>query len=358
MQTVAICVYFMSASLKDIAQQANVSIATASRALRNRKEIAPETRARVQQIAQRLRYRPNQLARSILTGKTKTVGVIFPRGAQRVDFCLQILLGIHIELGQADYHAICLWSDDNDSFNTDQHIAAQIHSLIDKRVDGFIVNPSIDARETYIREIAERQLPMVLVDIDLPGSNCDFVGTDDFTGAYKATEYLLRLGHRRILHIHGPASSSTALGRKEAFIKANKDIDNSDYTLAEDPLFGADPYGSLLIAQTALRAEPKPTAIFCANDYIAAAVYKAARREGLRIPDDLSVVGFADIEFCELLDPPLTTIKQDPFEIGRAAATLCIERINDAENQTQNRKILLKPELIFRQSAAPNRSRA
>jgi DNA-binding LacI/PurR family transcriptional regulator len=337
--------------LKDIAEKANMSVATVSRALRNRKEISQETRDLVQKIASGLRYRPNELARSMLSGRSGNIGVIFPEGAVGTDFCMQILIGIHSELSQMDRHAICLWSNTFAYNNSDENVAAQIHSLIDKRVDGFIINPTIDARKTYIKEVLDRNIPMITVDMDLMSNDVDFVGTDDLAGSAMAVQYLMKLGHNRIVHIAGSRTSSTAILRKEGFLKAVHEAENIQASVIEDPMFGTDLKLSVEIAQRALDADPRPTAIFCANDYIASAVYKAARRKNLRIPEDLSIVGFADMEISRLLDPPLTTVHQNPFQIGVSAVRLLIQQTDEKiQDKTLNR-ILLKPELIIRESA-------
>lgn len=342
----------MTTSLKDIADRADLSVATVSRALRNRTEISLKTRKLVQKIAADLRYRPNELARSILSGRSGTVGVIFPQGAVGTDFCTQILIGIHSELSQVQRHAICLWSDTFAYGNSDDKMAAQIHSLIDKRVDGFIVNPTIDARKTYIREILDRNMPMITVDMDLMSNEVDFVGTDDLAGSVMVTQYLMKLGHTRIVHIAGSNTSSTAILRKEGFLKTVHEAGNIQASVIEDPLFGTDLKLSVEIAQRALDADFRPTAIFCANDYIATAVYKAARRKNLRIPEDLSVVGFADMEISGLLDPPLTTVHQNPFQIGVSAVRLLVQQADKKVHDKKINRILLRPELVIRESAS------
>lgn len=341
----------MAVALKDIAEQANLSVATVSRALRGRREISLKTRMLVQEIAGQLRYRPNELARSILSGRTGNIGVIFPKETVGAEFCMNILLGIHNELGDMGLHAICLWSESHDRQASDDILVSHIHSLLDKRVEGFIINPAIDARETYIREILERHIPMVTVDMDLMGAHCDFVGTDDFLGGYKAAEYLIQLGHSRIVHICGAKTSSTATKRKEGFLKAIADYANTEAVLIEDPFFGVDLQVTFDIAQRTLRLAPRPTAVFCANDYIASMIYKAARREGLSIPQDLAVIGFADMEISRLLDPPLTTVRQNPYQIGVSAAKILAKRVSGKNDLLEPHRVMLRPELIIRESA-------
>ncbi len=338
----------MAVALKDIAERVNLSVATVSRALRGRSEIAPQTRQLVQQIAEELKYRPNQLARSILSGRTGTGGVIFPQSAHCSDFCMQVLVGIHTQLGEMDCHAICLWMEELD-VEKDVQLAAQIHSLVDKRVDGFIIYPALDARETYISEIIERHIPMVMVDMELSDIQSDFVGTDDFSGGYQAAAYLINLGHTRIACLAGPKMSSTAVVRKEGFLAAAAEH-GLEAVIAEDSYFGSDINTTVLLTERILKSSQRPTAIFCANDPMASSVYKAARAAKLRIPEDLSVIGFADMEIARLLDPALTTVRQNPYQIGVSAAKILIERISGKNDQLKPQRIMFRPELIIRES--------
>lgn len=335
------------AGLREIAAKADVSITTVSRVLRNQGEISEKTRQRVLLIAEEMRYRPNLPAQSIYSGSTNTVGVIIPAAE---DFDMRIILGIHNELARHNHVPITLWASDNSGHGEDMELIRQIHNLVDRRVDGVILRPTIDARDTYIREITNRNLSLVTVDRDLFSSHADFVGTDDFMGARLATEHLLAMGHRRLAHLAGSPQSTTARMRRKSFeetVAAHPDV---TWQVYEDPAFGVDLRLDMEIAMKLLISEPRPTAVFAANDKMAHSVYKAARRLGLHIPRDLSVLGFADLEFAEMMDPPLTTIRQHPYEMGVYAARLLLRRSSGEISETEPQRILLKPKLVIRDS--------
>lgn len=335
----------MSVSLKRIAREADVSVTTVSRVLRGRGEISDETRQRVQKIADKLRYRPNIAAQSIFTGRTNSIGVIIPAATT---FDVRIAFGIHDMLAEQDVVPITLWTcQENEPSNlrhSIDNVMKQIHHLVDRRVDGVILRPHNDFRDVYIREILDRHIPLVTVDRDYLGSHADFVGTNDVHGARLVAQHLLGLGHRRIVHLAGPETVMTSQLRKDAFESALASIPDVEYRTIVDESYGLDGQAAMRIFDL----KPRPTAIFAANDKMAKFVYNAARRYGLQIPEDLSVVGFADMEIAELMDPPLTTVRQQPYEIGRQAARIMLERIDGKLHEPKS--ILLEPQLIVRGS--------
>lgn len=333
-------------SLRQIAEEANVSITTVSRVLRGRGEISLETRCKVQAIAEKLRYRPNLAAQSIHYGKSNTIGVIIPAAW---NFDIRIAFGIHDKLAEHDVVPITLWTSQKWSRKPDKGIdyaLRQVHHLIDRRVDGCILRPQMDFKDIYLREILERDLPIVTVDRDFLGSHADFVGTDDVYGARLAAQHLLELGHRFVVHLAGPGTVRTGKLRRQAF--EDRISKEARCETIEDESFGLDPAA----AEKVFECDPLPTGVFAANDLMAQHVYNAARRRGLRIPGDLSVVGFADLEFAEFLDPPLTTVRQQPYEMGTVAAQILLERINEEQDDQETRTLLLKPELVTRGSTA------
>lgn len=338
-------------SLKDIAIKANLSETTVSRALNDQKDVSEETRQRVKKVAEELHYRPNLLAQSMHTGATRIVGVIAPDLAPYNEFMVQVIIGIHNELAHQDYVPINLWASSVPSPDSDHHIIKQIHQLIDRRVDGIILYPTQDASISFIEEVKERHIPLAVVDLELEGLNVDFVGTDDFYGASLATQYLIKLGHRRITHFGGCMTGSTARQRCRGFEDAASRA-GIEYRIVEDPVYGADLKINQELAYRILADDSRPTAVFCASDQIATGIYKAAQHFNIHIPRDLSVVGYADMSIAQLLDPPLTTVRQNPYELGAHASRLLIQRSKYQQAEMEPQKILLKPDLAFRDSAA------
>lgn len=340
----------MATSLKQIAEEAQVSLATVSKALSGRSDVSDATRRRIVEVAQRLRYRPNLLVHGIQTGRSQTMGVMVPVGDD--GFLSQIVTGIHNRLTELDYAPLLLWCNRRlDGSWEGATELEQIHRLIDRRVDGLILRPLEDAAsDDYLHEIREHRLPLVAVDRALPNAHlADFVGTDDRAGGRLAAEHLLALGHRRLAHLAGPSFTSTGRDRRAGFEEVLRETPNVHYTVAEDPTFSHAEEA----AQHLLRLAPVPTAIFTGNDYQASVVYRTAAQLGLAVGRDLSVIGFADLPFAPWMAPPLTTLRQQPREIGRRAVDLVIRRI-EARNETLPPVYVRLPvTLVQRQSTAP-----
>lgn len=330
--------------LKQIAHETNLAEATVSRILRNRDQCSEQTRQRVREVARQMRYRPNLLVRAIQTGRTQTVGVMV---VVADDFFGQIVTGIHHELIEADHVPLlaCCGSPKYPLATTELE---QIHRLVDRRVDALIMWPTEETvPDTYLREVWEREIPLVAVDRELEQTHADFVGTDDEAGAIEAARYLLSLGHRRIGHVAGPQTVSPGRIRRRTFEKAVADAGASCMTI-EDPSFSSGYEASAAL----LKSPDRPTAVFAGSDRLARGFYRAAGELGLRIPQDVSVVGFADLPLATLMQPELTTLRQEPYQIGRRAARIALDRIEGVPDLPSPLKIRLKPDLIVRGSAA------
>ena len=340
------------ASLKEIAKEADVAEATVSRILRNRDQCSPATRARVLELARRHKYRPNMLVRGMQTGRTQTIGVMLPLASE---FFGRIFAGIHDALVRADHVPIVLWAHD-DLSKADRRAELpelqQIHRLIDRRVDGVILRPVDDAvSDEYLHEIWDRNIPLVAVDRELQHSRVDFVGVDDVAVGRLAGRHLLELGHRRLGQLAGPAKVTTSRLRREGFEAIAREAGASVVTEV-DPTFG-DAFDAAL--RLLDRAE-RPTAVFAANDVLAAQVCQAARRLSLAIPGDLSVMGCGGLDLRALLQPRLTTILQHPEAIGREAVRLLMARLDDGDALDGPQATRLPPQLELGDStASPDR---
>jgi LacI family transcriptional regulator len=336
-------------NLRELAAEAGVSVATVSRIL-NRGEgdlFAPETVKRVFETAEKMAYRPNLLMRAVLTGRTKTIGVLVPNKDR---FYTDIIRGIHDKLIEQDYALMLSWNDEDMPMPDSQRELDLIHRMIDRRVDGIILRPTHDnVSDMYFNEVWERDIPLVTVDRDLSSVHCDFAGTDDVAGGRVAAEHLLELGHRRLGHLAAPASVSTGRDRRQGFEQAIAEFDEEAHCLTIGTKGFHRVYSE---AMKLLAITPRVTAVFCASDRAAMEVYKAAADSGLRIPEDLSVVGFADLPVAEMLKPGLTTIRQLPEQIGAEAARLLLARLEGELTEEEPCKTRLIPELILRESTA------
>jgi LacI family transcriptional regulator len=328
-------------SQQDIAREAQVSRVTVSLVLSGKDEASAETRQRVLDAAERLRYRPNLLVQGMKTGRTGLVGVIAPVA---LPFHGQIAYGIHDALVEAEYVPLLLWADASAKAKTTE--LEQIHRLTDRRVDGIIIWP-LDASvpNVHFSEIWERNIPLVTIDRETT-THADHVGTDEELGGRLVAEHLLKLGHRRLAHVTYPPRPGSIARRRQAF------VDAVTAAGAHCMVVDCEPPEVSARCKEMLAGANRPSAVFAATDAIALKVYGAATLAGLSIPRDLSVVGYADFSFAPELVPPLTTVRQDPYTIGRTAARLLLERLLQKRTASAPKRIHLQPELVVRQSTA------
>jgi LacI family transcriptional regulator len=329
-------------SQQDIAREANVSRVTVSLVLAGKDQTSEETRKRVLEAAKRLRYRPNLLVQGMQTGRTGSIGVIMPVS---MHFHGQIAKGVHDELVDADFVPIQLWTSPRT--HTKELELEQIHRLVDRRVDGMIMFPvDVSVPDVHFHEIWQRQIPLVTVDRETT-THADHVGTDEELGGRLAAEHLLSLGHRRGVLLTLPNRTGNFFRRSQSFVKFFEQGGGKVETVAANP---EEMRAPLL---EALSKTPRPTALFAGMDPIALKAYGAAAELGLRIPEQLSVVGYADFPFAADMAPPLTTVKQDPYQMGRQAARILLDRILDRAESAAPHRYHFAPELIVRTSTAP-----
>jgi LacI family transcriptional regulator len=339
--------------LKDVAELAEVSLAAASRILRgDRQSFGEDTCKRVLEAAQKLGWRRNLLVSGVQTGRTRTVGVMIPPLGS---YWVGVLSGIHEALAAADYLPITVWTPNLCGMpnfeNHEREGHDQIDRLLDRRVDGLIMWPPFSiAYYHHYPEFAERRVPVTV--IDHYSTVADSVETDEEQATKIIVDHLVRLGHRRMacLSRRETPSQTWAVKRRSSFEQAVARCEGGSVQS-----WHLNPHGSdgLDVARQILQSDLNPTAVFAVSDNEADCIYKAAAEMGLRIPADLSVVGFADLDFAATMDPPLTTMRQQPEEIGRLAARLLLDRVdgNIADDAPVTRKV--SAELIVRQSTGP-----
>ncbi|MBN2211749.1 MAG: LacI family DNA-binding transcriptional regulator [Sedimentisphaerales bacterium] len=342
--------------LKDIAKEANVSMTTASLILRNEKgRFHSDTRHRVINVARKLGWRRNLLVESLQTGKTRTVGVLVP---PYDSFWSNVLFGLHHELVAADYMPITLWiGDDIEALLAHSPQPAngldQINRLIDRRVEGFVLWPdTADAYSDLFKELVERGVPVVVIDSELTDEKiADSIQTDEESGSYQVAQHLLKLGHRNIgcLIETELASKRWQVARQRYFEFALSECHAVQYR--SWALEASDPDGKR-VASLILDDPNRPTAIFCDTDHLAHDLYHVAHEKNIRIPEDISVVGFSDLDFAKTMRPPLTTVRQKPLELGRHAARLLIGRITGELKDAEPHTIKVGCSLIERESTA------
>jgi DNA-binding LacI/PurR family transcriptional regulator len=322
-----------------IAKRAGVARTTVSLVLRGGEGLRPETVRRVQKAAEELGYRPNMLVQGIRTGKSRMVGVMIPPYDSHWS---QILYGIHDELSENDYAPLLLWSAHRDEEMDEARELKQVHRLLDHRIDGVILWPYFAQMYAgHIQEFSSRNLPVVTIDCRIDcGIKANAVLSDDRAGAQAVAQYLVRRGHKKIIHFCGPDSEEWARMRRESFSA------EVDCLTVEVPL---KPPRIRMIREV-LEANPEITAVFASTDHIAEDVYQVVAEMKLRIPEDLSVVGYSDLEFARYLSPPLTTVHTYPYAMGRRAAAILLGRMIDVETPSSGEVESQPVELIERQS--------
>ncbi len=334
-----------SPTLRDVAQLAGVHPATASRALNpaTRPLVNADTARKVLRAAESLGYQPNPIARSLKTAKTNTVGVVIPDLTNPL--FPPIVRGIEDVLSPAGYNAYIV-NTDNDA----QREEAQIESLRSRQVEGLIVATARRDHPLLVR-LHGQGMRMVLVNRKVDQLELPSVTADDAGGTQLAVAHLAALGHRRVLHLAGPSDTSTGVARSRAFRHAVR-----DHGLDEDPaLVVESDHWSEADGARALRGVLDSglefTAIVAGNDLLALGCYDVFAERGVRCPEEVSVVGFNDMPFAARFQPPLTTIHIPHYEIGKAAAELMLERLQDPDSPPG--EIRLEPHLVVRDSTAP-----
>lgn len=341
--------------LKDVAAKAGVSLSAASRILRGERErFGAETCERVLDAARELGWRRNLLVNGMQTGRTRTVGVMIPPFDS---FWVDVLAGIHLVLAQADYLPITVWVGDCQEIphfeKGEDEGFKQISRLLDRRVDGLILWPSFAvAYYDHFRELLERRVPVVVIDHEYSDDQiADSIETDEAASARAVAEHLINLGHERIacLSSREAAWQAWSVRRRECFVQAVDELAGIEVRSWRLNPWGTD---GLEVARDILSQEPRPTAVFAVTDHEALYLYEAAGELGLDVPHDVSIVGFADLDFAATLRPPLTTMRQRPREIGRRAAQLILDRLDGQMMEGSPTTIRVGADLIVRKSTA------
>lgn len=339
--------------LKDVAKAANVSLAAASRILRgDRERFGEETCRRVLEASRQLGWRRNLLVNGMQTGRTRTVGVMIP---PYDSFWVSVLSGIHDALASSDYLPITVWTGnlgDMPHFEKEETAGLkQINRLLDRRVDGLILWPAFSlAYYHHFPEFVERRVPVAV--IDHYSTVADSVETDEEQAAAVVAEHLLSLGHRRIACLSSRETSSQtwAVKRRTSFEQAVASCADARVQSWHLNALGTD---GAEIARQLLTSDLRPTAVFAVSDHEAVFIYQVAEELGMQIPRDLSVFGFADLDFAPSMNPPLTTMRQMPHEIGRLAAKLILDRIDGIiADEDERTTIKVAADLVIRRSTA------
>jgi LacI family transcriptional regulator len=332
-------------SISDVARHAGVSLGTVSNVLNRPDRVSATTRDRVQQAIEALSFVPNGSARTLRAGTITTVGAILLDIAN--PFFTEVARGIEDRLSQDDY-TLMLASSDEDPGREHRYLRLfEEHGVL-----GVLVTPA-EAEIDHLRDLQRRGVQVVLLDRRSPIPEISSVAVDDVAGADMAVAHLLELGHRRIGFINGPPTIEQCVDRRAGMVRAlaAAGLDESAMVEIEVPFLNAD--GGEAGATELLARDDRPTALFCVNDLTALGAMRTLRAHGLRIPQDVAVVGYDDVNFASMLTTPLTSVRQPTHELGRTAADLLLRAAGGGSEPTH---VEFQPELVVRASSVGDRA--
>lgn len=337
----------MNVTLKDVARALGVNVSTVSRSLSGSYGVDPETRKRVLAAAASLNYRPNRMARGLVTGRSHTLALIV--SDIRNPFFAEVARGAEDAARKAGCDLVLCNSDFDPQKQMDY-----VRSLHEKRVDGILMNSVSALNRAQLDQLTSYQIPVVLLNRPKPARQFSTVCPDNAAGGRLAAEYLAGLGHRRIAHITGPRGHGNLTDRAAAF---RRSLEKAGVP-APVILYGENSYrGGHEMALRLVERHPEITAVFAGNDVMAFGCLQALTEKGIRVPACVSVLGFDNVEVSAIVSPPLTTIHQLKYEMGQAAVQLLHEMIQRRDGGVNEHR-LLGVKLVERQSCAPPRPSA
>lgn len=337
-----------TSTLQDVARVANVSTATVSRTLSNPNVVSESTRTRVAEAVKVTGYRINRAARSLRTQRAHSVLVLLPDLAN--PFFSTILEGISRHLSQKGYSMLI--ASTKQVQDSGERL---IDYLDDARADGMIIlDGGLDADVVEMLENASQAQRILFACEWVDGANFASVRCENRQGTCTAIRHLHGLGHRKIAHVTGPTGNVLMHARLDAFIDEIASLgleQNPEWIIAGDFSLAS----GCAAAQTWIAMQNRPTAVFCASDQLALGFISELSRHGFDVPDDVSVMGFDDIDLAEQFIPSLTSIRQDRLSIGEISATMLIKRIETPNAEHQKNPTVLPVSLVVRDSTAPPR---
>lgn len=334
--------------MKDIAQELGVSIGTVSKVLRDHPDISSETRERVRKRIRELNYSPNLSARALVTGRTHTIGLVVPDLVH--PFFGEVAGGLSKLLRKSGYSLIISSSDEDLELEN-----RAIDQLLARRVDALVLASS-QRDWRFFERIEKQNIPVVLIDRRPDGGKVNFVGVDDEEIGHLATEHLIEMGCQRIAHIGGPGIS-TAVGRLQGYQKALEQHGlpfDPRYAISREHADEASDDSGYAAMNQLLALERPPDGVFCYNDPTAMGAMQAAVEKGIRIPENLALVGAGNVHYAKFLRVPLSSIDQQSGEMGDRAAKLALKLI-ESKRSIKPRTVLLSPQLVVRESSCRRR---
>lgn len=332
----------MAVTIKDVAREANVSVASVSRALNGNSSVTEDTRRRIVSIASRLRYMPHGAARSLITRRTNTVGALLPD--LYGEFFSELIRGIDLAARSRGLHLLV------SSSHGDANEAAAALRAMQGRVDGLLVmSPHVDAG--FLHENLPDSLPVVLMNSDVENTRYSTLNVDNYGGAFAITQHMIKRGHRHVALIAGPDNNFDAQQRDKGYRAAMaKSAPGVRFHVIAGDFTEESGYRA---GQELLAENPRPTAVFAANDMMAVGCLYAFTEAGVRVPEDIALAGFDDIPIARYMTPPLTTVRVRIADLGRSALERLASRLDHAAGASASAQTL-GYEIVVRGSCGAN----
>jgi LacI family transcriptional regulator len=332
-------------NIKQLAQQLHLSISTVSRALNDSYDISPETRKKVLELARKLNYQPNPHASSLRKHTSKTIAVVVPEIAN--NFFALAINGIQSAAREKGYHVLIYVTNESDKIESEslQHFQSG-------RIDGLLISVSNKTvHDQDLLRIQEQGIPLVFFDRVRDEFETAKVTTDDFESGFKAAEHLIQQGCKRIAYLQISKNLSIGMNRMRGYLEALK-----KYNLKEDKKLIIDCVDdrekNYALIQALLKSKERPDGIFASVEHLAITSYLVCKDLKLKIPKNVKIISFSNLETAALLNPSLTTITQPAFEIGKEAAAILIKALTKKGFQLTNSKLVLPSRLFQRESTA------
>jgi LacI family transcriptional regulator len=332
----------MPVTMQDIARSLNVSVVTVSKVLRNTGNISAATRKRVLQRAKQLHYQPNWAARSLVTRRTYTIGLLLPDFTH--PFFAQVAKAVAEASRPRGYHVLISYFEEDPELER-----KETNLLLARQVDGLIIASAQRPGATDLfRTIRKHNVPFVLIDRPIQGVQASFVGVNNEAIGRMATTHLIETGCRRIAHLRGPREAGIAERRMQGYCRALEEhnlLVSTQY-IVEAGYQDETGYEAM---RRLLDVSPSADAVFCYNDPVAIGAMKAVAEAGLNVPNDICIVGAGNVHYSDVLAVPLTTIDQGASDIGRRAAELLLAEA-ESKRRIRPTKVVITPRLVVRKS--------
>ncbi len=330
-------------TIYDIAEKLNITAATVSRALNNNPNISDATKELVMKTAEKMNYEQNKLALALKSGKSNNVGVIVPRIDS--NFFGSVIRGIEEELNAFGYHIIICQTHGDEAKEV-----ANIDALLNSQVDAIFISTSSKNKASFER-VLRKEVPLIFFDRKKTMDNVSSVTINDFEGGYNATQHLIDVGSKKIAYLSGDLNieifNDRFSGYKQALIDNGIEF-SKDYLIFTK----SSTEDGRKAVKKLLKLKNPPDAIFSSSDFAALGAIQELKTKGLRVPEDIAIIGFSNEPFTKFMELSISTVDQSPLEMGKMTAKVFLEQVNNSEKIKIEKKVVLEPEIIIRKSSS------